>query len=801
MWWLCGYSLAVLISYVDFGYGQEISNNCELRETCGDCIQETGCAWCISPIGENGQQGHSKVHCVPRDSDKQKLCGPQETVNPTSTFQLIDEKPLSNEYDPVQISPQRIRIAVRKGEQYTVRFKYQQASNYPVDLYYIMDLSASMKDSKDRLGQLGQELASAMRKKTNNFQIGFGSFVDKVTLPYVNTYPDALESPCAGCAAPYSFKNHLSLTNSSMEFSQRVTRTQISGNLDTPEGGFDAMMQAIVCDDVIGWRPKSRHLLVFSTDAVSHIAGDGKLGGVVEPHDGQCHMEENEYKGYLTFDYPSVSHINHVAKQNNINIIFAIVTKSNNSNVVTHYRALSENIENSKMGTLTGNSNNVVKLISDIYDEIKDSVRVTSNATKDVNVKITSNCPSFNENGCSSVKPGTILDFKAVIQPLECLKGSSQRRYIKIKPEGLEESLIIELDVHCECSCASRKIANSTECSGQGDLECGICRCHEERFGSSCQCDRTESSTDDVSACIRPDGQNKICSEKGRCICGKCTCRERQNPNEQFYGKYCECDNFSCPLMCSGRGVCNCGKCECNSEWAGNACECPKSNRDCMAPGSNEICSGFGNCTCGQCTCIQDNDRHSGRFCEDCVSCPAQRCDEFAPCVECQVYRSGIYNETECEETCTIFKTIVDDNFKESQREDVKKCRVLDRDGCTINFEYSYEVNQVVIRSLASNQLITVRAANRKSCAEPPNILAWSLGVIGTVLLAGIIMLIIWKIVTTVHDRREYAKFENERNKLKWHRSDNPLYRGATTTFANPAYQRASQRVSVKNSQ
>lgn len=38
------------------------------------------------------------------------------------------------------------------------------------------------------------------------------------------------------------------------------------------------------------------HLLVFTTDDVPHIALDGKLGGLVQPHDGQCHLNEaNEY--------------------------------------------------------------------------------------------------------------------------------------------------------------------------------------------------------------------------------------------------------------------------------------------------------------------------------------------------------------------------------------------------------------------------------------------------------------------------------------------------------------------------
>lgn len=44
----------------------------------------------------------------------------------------------------------------------------------------------------------------------------------------------------------------------------------------------------------IGWRNVTR-LLVFSTDAGFHFAGDGKLGGIVLPNDGKCHLENNMY--------------------------------------------------------------------------------------------------------------------------------------------------------------------------------------------------------------------------------------------------------------------------------------------------------------------------------------------------------------------------------------------------------------------------------------------------------------------------------------------------------------------------
>ena len=47
-----------------------------------------------------------------------------------------------------------------------------------------MDLSNSMRNSKDNLSRLGRNLAETMRKMTSDFRLGFGSFVDKVTYPF-----------------------------------------------------------------------------------------------------------------------------------------------------------------------------------------------------------------------------------------------------------------------------------------------------------------------------------------------------------------------------------------------------------------------------------------------------------------------------------------------------------------------------------------------------------------------------------------------------------------------------------------
>lgn len=42
------------------------------------------------------------------------------------------------------------------------------------------------------------------------------------------------------------------------------------------------------------------------------------------------------------------------------------------------------------------------------------------------------------------------------------------------------------------------------------------------------------------------------------------------------------------------------------------------------------------------------------------------------------------------------------------------------------------------------------------------------MSVMGAILLVGLVALLIWKLLITIHDRREFAKFEEERAKAKW---------------------------------
>lgn len=82
------------------------------------------------------------------------------------------------------------------GSQLTFQVKVQHTEDYPVDIYYLMDLSASMIDDLNMIKDLGSTLSKEMSKLTSKFQMGFGSFVEKPVLPYIKFTEENLANPC-----------------------------------------------------------------------------------------------------------------------------------------------------------------------------------------------------------------------------------------------------------------------------------------------------------------------------------------------------------------------------------------------------------------------------------------------------------------------------------------------------------------------------------------------------------------------------------------------------------------------------
>ncbi|XP_014209848.1 integrin beta-PS isoform X2 [Copidosoma floridanum] len=808
------------------------TNACISKQSCHECIQTPSCAWCSMPNFEDKRC--FLPHVNTRISEE---CPDNYTFNPDNVYIKVRQKELwkgsytinpgreegiaweaggqqsssgsvnvkgesgssasaSDRSEAVQLYPQEINLKLRINEAQKIKIEYAQAEDYPVDLYYLMDLSNSMKDDKQKLSDLGQLLVESMSNITSNFRLGFGSFVDKVVMPYVSMVPKALLEPCDGCAAPYGYRNHMPLSQNTQRFAKEVHDAPVSGNLDAPEGGFDAIMQAIVCRDEIQWREKARKLLLFSTDAGFHFAGDGKLSGIVKPNDGCCHLDRNGLYTHSTLqDYPSISQINLKVKENSVNLIWAVTEEQ-----IKVYQALTKHIEGSYAAKLSEDSSNIVDLVREQYNAISSSIEMKDTASNYVGIKYFSSClgggPLVETNKCDGLKVGNKVEFTTEIMMSACPKNRSEwKQKFLIYPVGINESLTVNLEMICDCQCENSGEPGfeykSKKCNNHGDLSCGVCMCDDGYFGKKCECGANDNRQMLVNefACRRDNTTNVDCNGRGVCECNVCACNRRDEP-EMIWGQYCECDNFSCDrrnnTICSGHGSCNCGTCICNKGWKGDACECSDDTSTCIRHGLE--CSGHGVCECGKCKCnIEGEHRYSGQYCQICRTCPS-RCEELKPCVLCKAFKAGNLTEEECNSTCVNFVPEIVETLEVDVDQEETGCWGYDEQDCKYYFAYYY--------NMTTNQL-HVKVQKARECPPQVYVLAIVLGVIMAVVLIGLAILLVWKLATTIHDRNEFARFEKERMMAKWDASENPIYRQATSTFKNPTYTASSAHMSM----
>ncbi|XP_062413825.1 integrin beta-1-like isoform X1 [Pungitius pungitius] len=789
--------IASLLAVLCSSFAQQEGSICikANAQSCGECIQvaET-CGWCADEtfltVGES-----KSARCDDLESLKKRGCSLTKIENPRGGIQINKNKPVTNRKKDVaekltpeqitQIQPQKLTLTLRSGEPQTFELKFKRAEDYPIDLYYLMDLSFSMKDDLENVKNLGTDLMREMQGITSDFRIGFGSFVEKTVMPYISTTPARLINPCTGnqnCTSPFSYKNVLKLTDKGDEFNRLVSQQQISGNLDSPEGGFDAIMQVAVCENQIGWRNVTR-LLVFSTDAGFHFAGDGKLGGIVLPNDGRCHLENNIYTMSHYYDYPSIAHLVQKLSDHNIQTIFAVTEEFQ-----PVYKELKNLIPKSAVGTLSSNSSNVIKLIIDAYNSLSSEV-ILENGRLPEGVSITykSICKNgvegTGENGrkCSNISIGDEVSFHISVESQKC-PSHGKPEVIKIKPLGFTEEVEVALTFLCDCECAKDGDANSKQCSdGNGTFECGACKCNDGRIGRLCECSKDEVRTEDLDANCRKDNGTDICSNNGDCVCGTCECKKRENLAEIYSGKYCECDNFNCDRsnnkLCGGHGRCDCRKCICDANYTGSACDCSLETATCLAK-NGQICNGRGTCECGACKCT--NPKFQGPTCEICPTCPGV-CPEHKDCVQCQAFKAGEKKDT-CERDCSYFTLFkVKDRDKLPQPADqsypLSHCKERDANDCW--FYYTYAIR---------NDTKEVYVVETLECPAGPDIIPIVAGVVAGIVLIGLALLLIWKLLMIIHDRREFAKFEKEKMNAKWDTQGNPIYKSPINQFQNPSY-------------
>lgn len=747
--------------------------------SCEECLLiHPSCAWCAQE--DFGKGRTLTTRCDFFQNLKKRGCQVQLIEYPTSSISVLQSMPLSSKgsgatlYDVVQIMPQKISLSLRPGDQTWFELQVRQVEDYPVDLYYLMDLSLSMKDDLDTIRNLGTKLAHEMGKLTSNFRLGFGSFVDKNMSPFSYTAPKYQENPCNGyklfpnCVPTFGFRHILSLTDKVDRFNQEVQKQMVSRNRDAPEGGFDAILQAAVCKEEIGWRKEAYHLLVFATDDVPHLALDGRLGGLVQPHDGRCHLnEKNEYSASTEMDYPSLALLGEKLAENNIFLIFAVTKR-----LYVIYKNFTALIPGTTVEILDQDSKNVIQLIITAYNNIRSKVELSVwDHPEDISLSFTATCqdgkPLPGLRKCADLKIGDTVSFNVSVEARSCPPRGTDQSFT-IKPVGFKDRLEVSVDYQCDCACSRTAQTNSSICSSIGTYNCGTCHCEPGYLGARCECQEGEASSMYLSACREAEGK-QVCSGRGECSCNQCLCFESEFG--KIYGSFCECDDFSCArhkgILCSGHGECHCGECKCHAGFIGDNCNCSTETSTCVSD-DGKMCSGRGNCVCGRCQCTEPGA--FGDTCEKCPTCP-DACGTKRECIECRLFNSGrLADNQTCQRLCKD-EIITVETLKTDDPGAVLCLWKTDND-CVMKFTYSEH---------ASGQSI-LTALKEPECASGPDAMMVLLAVVGSILLVGVVLLAAWKLVITVHDRREFARFQSARSRARYEMASNPLYKQPVST-------------------
>ncbi|XP_038597912.1 integrin beta-4 isoform X5 [Tachyglossus aculeatus] len=701
-------------------------------KSCTECIRlDKDCAYCT----DEGFQGH---RCNTRAELEDAGCGEAGVLTMESSYYIMEEEKIDVSLKRSQVSPQRARLWLRPGEERQLQLQVFEPKESPMDLYILMDFSNSMSDDLDNLKKMGRNLAEVLQEMSNDYTIGFGKFVDKVSVPQTDMRPERLREPWPNSDPPFSFKNVISLTSDLEEFRNKLHRERISGNLDAPEGGFDAILQTAVCTKDIGWRPDSTHLLVFSTESAFHYEGDGAnvLAGIMKRNDENCHLDATgTYTQFRGQDYPSVPTLVRLLGQNNIIPIFAVTNYS-----YSYYQKLHKYFPVSAVDELKEDSSNIVELLRVAFNRIRSQMDIRAlNTPRGLKSEVSSKVYKKSEMGSFSIKRGEVGTYEVMLQAVDSVDGKhvcdlpvgDRNGIIHLKP-SFSDGLYVDTGIICDkCFCEQQKEPDSVRCNQHGDFMCGHCLCKEGWSGKTCNC--STGSLSDTEPCVQ-EGDSQPCSGRGECQCGHCICYG----DGRYEGQFCQFDNFQCPrasgFLCNDRGRCSMGQCVCASGWTGQSCECPLSNATCI-DSKGGLCNGRGRCECGRCQC----DHVSPYIDSTCEIKHSDRmllglCEDLRSCVQCKAWGTGQKKGQNCQ-SCSFQVQMVDELKK--AEEVTEYCSFRDEeDDCT----YSYTVDSDGVPGPND----TVLVHKNKDC--PPATFWWLVPLLLLLLLLlPLLLLLCWK--------------------------------------------------------
>ncbi len=226
-----------------------------------------------------------------------------------------------------------------------------------LDLILTQDVSGSFGDDIATVQGLAETLVSAISDIAADVRLGVTSFADKPVDPFGSAGTD------------YEYQTDQALTSTFADFITALNGLTVRYGNDYQEAQLTALLQNSLRTDEIGWRPGATKVVVLTTDAAFHKAGDHP----VAPNDGDAVLDGPSNDG-TGEDFPSVDQVRAAVLAAGIVPIFAVT-----SSELETYRTLVRDLGVGAVVELSTDS-------SDIIDIFEDAIRTATTTLIEVGI-------------------------------------------------------------------------------------------------------------------------------------------------------------------------------------------------------------------------------------------------------------------------------------------------------------------------------------------------------------------------------------------------------------------------------
>ena len=142
-----------IIIFTIFQYSTAENTKCGNFISCSRCISVPECSWC-------GDIDNTRCF----DSSSDIIC--DTVINPKNSITIVQDIPLDGHNF---MTPQKVDLKLRKGVPLNVTFKAAQLKQYPVDIYFLLDSSWSMKKARESFAEQAEQIIRGIPR--NRFRI------------------------------------------------------------------------------------------------------------------------------------------------------------------------------------------------------------------------------------------------------------------------------------------------------------------------------------------------------------------------------------------------------------------------------------------------------------------------------------------------------------------------------------------------------------------------------------------------------------------------------------------------------